>query len=593
MLNVSTSRDPGPLSPAELHQKGIAAYKAGRLDEAAACFTELTRLLPGDAGVWEILGIVQHRRGNLDQAAEAFERSIRIRPEVQALNNLGATLLDGGRYEEAIVPLKDAVRRAPSHVPSLHNLAKALIKQGKTRQAVGHLAAALKISSNNPELMATQGVALMTSGRSGEGAAMLRQSLGMRPHPGVHSQLLMALHEAAEEPGVIFSEARRWDELYARPLKGDAGFANDRDPDRPLRVGYLSADFCIHPVASFFEPLLLSHDPAQVQPWCYSSVRRADGVTGRLKGRAPMWRDVSMLSDEQVAASVLGDQIDILVDLGGHTSGNRLLVAARQPAPVQVTYLGFPASTGVSAIEYRITEGLLDVPGEAEKLHSEKIIRLPGPFATYLPPDSAPDVTPLPMLGNGFCTFGSSSSRGKINYPTLRTWARILGQAPGSRLRLYVSDVETDAPALLPAFESQGIARERIQLRARQDIQHYLASHGEIDILLDTFPLSGHTVICHALWMGVPAVCMRGATCWERLGSSVMSHVNLPETIATSAEDYIHAAVKLADDPARMSALRGSMRERMKNSPLMDYRAHARQVESVFRQMWRNWIVSR
>lgn len=572
MLNVT------PASNDFYKQRGIALFRRGRFEEAASEFGRAAALAPRDVSAWDMLGLTLARLARFREAAEAFGQAARLADDPIVLGNLGAALLNDGRPGEAVAPLERSVTRDPAATAPRHTLAMALAKLGRTTEALVHLDRLV----GNPacgEARATRGMALSAAGRSREAVAELQRAMASVPSRQAHDHLLMAMHEAEENPAEILATARRVNQFNPR------GMVAVPPPVRRggrLRVGYLSGDFCDHPVAQFFEPLLRHHDASRVEVFCYSTTRREDVVAVRLRQACANWRDLSRLTPEAAAGVIGADQIDVLVELGGHMPGNPLAIVALRPITVCASYIGYPSTTGMAAVGFRITDGLIDPPG-AEAFYSETLVRLEGPFVTYAPPGDVALANEPPSVRRGYCTFGSAASRGKISVGLLASWVKILQRVPGSRLRVAVVNPTEEAAALMPVFERGGIAAERVTLVPRLSPTEYLESHNGCDILLDSFPLSGHTTICNALWMGVPTVCLRGAIAWQRLGASVLSHVGWERGIAASAEEYVETAVGLAQDRAALGELRGNLRDRLRRSRQMDHAAHAREVERALR----------
>jgi protein O-GlcNAc transferase len=573
-----------------LKQRATGLYREGRMKEAAAQLERAVALAPRDVALWDLLGIVRHRMGELEGAAAAFRTAAALGQDPVALSNLGATLIDLGRFAEAREPLRRAVELSPADATARHNLAKALIKTGDNTEALAQLDRLVGLAPADAQAWCSRGMALSAAGRATEAVAALRESMRLRPGAPALDALLAAMHEADCGPHEILREARRGNALYGTPAR--AAPDHDRNPQRKIRIGYVSSDLCLHPVSVFFEPLLRHHDGSQVEVWCYASVRRPDAMTAHLRQLAPHWRDVGGLTDSQAAEAIRQDGIDILVDLGGHTPGNRLGIAALRPAPVACNYLGYPSTTGLEAVDYRLTDALLD-PAGSEAWYSEELVRLAGPLATYQPPDTAPAVSPPPMIArpaaSGGCTFGSFAARGKLSPALLAAWAEILRRVSGAGLRMNVLDPAEAARTILPQFTSRGVTPNRVSFVERQEVQEYLAAHSQVDIMLDTFPLSGHTTVCHALWMGVPAVCLEGRTCWQRLGATVLRRAGLEEWVARTTEEYVALAERMASDGTRLAQERRVLRDRMAGSSLMDHAGHARRVEAAYRRMWEAW----
>ena len=374
-------------------------------------------------------------------------------------------------------------------------------------------------------------------------------------HPDIDSQTILNQHT-------------RWNRQHAEPLRGlIQGHVNDRAIERRLRIGYVSRDFRQHPVGRFLLPLIENHDRGLFEIFCYSDVAGPDEMTVRFQSLASCWREIAGLKHEQVAAQIRTDQIDILVDLAGHTTGSRLLVFAQKPAPVQVSYLGYPADTGLSAIDYRFIDPWAD-PDQAEK-----IWRLAKTNWCFAEQTDTPSVQPPPMAQQGCITFGSFNNFAKVTNSMLQIWAGILSRVPNSRLLLkagaFVSATARDRARR--GLVSHGIDITRLILLGPQpDHATHLATYSQIDIALDTFPYHGTTTTCDALWMGVPVITLAGQTHVSRVGVSLLSNIGLPELIANTTDEYMNTAVALANTPDRLKNLRTNLRQRMKQSPLMD-----------------------
>jgi predicted O-linked N-acetylglucosamine transferase (SPINDLY family) len=366
--------------------------------------------------------------------------------------------------------------------------------------------------------------------------------------------------------------------------------ARPDDPERRLRVGYVSGDFCRHPVGYFLDAVLSAHDPAAVEVYAYSNSAFADDLTDRLRGLAAHWRSLAGLSDAAAAALVAGDGIDILIDLAGHTARNRLPMFARRPAPVQATWLGFWSTTGLSAMDYILTDATTVRPAE-ESGYSERVLRLPGCRFCYTPPDYAPPPVPPPMLAGRGVTFGSFNNLSKIGPEVVRLWATVLRTVPGARLLLkWRSLLDPIARRrVIDAFAAEGIATDQLDLRGPSPHPAMLAEYGDMDIALDPFPFSGGLTSCEALWMGVPVVTLPGAAPASRQTLGFLRALGLDEWAAASTADYRRIAAALAADGHRLAAHRRDLRRRMAESALCDGPAFTRQVEAAYRAMWRRW----
>jgi predicted O-linked N-acetylglucosamine transferase (SPINDLY family) len=354
-------------------------------------------------------------------------------------------------------------------------------------------------------------------------------------------------------------------------------------------VGYVSPYFTDHAVNFFVEPILRSHDRAQFEVFAYSDVAAPSATTHRLQSVVDHWRDTTHISDEQFSEQVRRDQIDILVDLTGHIGGSRLLAFARKPAPVQVTYIGYQNTTGMRAMDYRLTDDYADPLGHTEALHTEALVRLPRSFFCYLPSPDAPSVGPLPALRNGYVTFGSFNNFQKIHAEVLKAWADILRQVAGARLVMIVGHAPQAAERVHEFFASRGIERERVELVPRLSREEYLRRIASVDVALDPFPFNGHTTTCDCQWQGVPVVTLSGSTYLSRFGGSGLATLGLDDWIATSPEQYVAIAVAKAADLAGLATLRDSLRDRMAASALLDHAGFTRRLETAYRTLWAAW----
>jgi protein O-GlcNAc transferase len=367
--------------------------------------------------------------------------------------------------------------------------------------------------------------------------------------------------------------------------------ANERDPERRLRIGYVSPDFREHVVGRFLLPLLTSHDKRAVEVFAYAHVPRPDALTESLRACTDSWRSIVGLSDAQAADLIRQDRIDILVDLTMHMDRNRLLVFARKPAPIQATYLAYCASTGLETMDYRLSDPYLDPPGMDESVYSERTIRLPETYWCYQPASETPEVSPLPALERGYVTFGCLNNFCKVSEPTLAAWAKLLRAVPRSQLLLH-AHAGSHRLRVQGFLEHEGLEPARVRFTGIVPLREYFQLYHRIDIALDTFPYGGGTTTCDALWMGVPVVSLVGPTAVGRGGLSILSNVGLPELVGGKEEDYVRIGREWAGDLPRLSHLRSTLRQRMASSPLMDGPHLARNVEAAYRQMWRTWCAT-
>jgi FkbM family methyltransferase len=618
-----------PTGAAELLSAGVKHHEAGRFPEAEACYRRVLGAQPDHADALHLLGLIAHQakrhdlaaeligraikrngrdplyfsnlgvalkeQGKLDEAVAAYRQAIRIKADsAETHSNLGVALYDQGKLDEAVAAYRQAIRIKPDYAMAHCNLGNALKEQGKLDEAVAALRKAIGIMPDYAEAHSNLGNALGEQGKLDEAVAAHRQATGIKPDLAeARSNLLFCLNRDDKlTADRIFAAHREWDERHGRQAALPIAYANDRETGRRLRIGYVSPDFCLHSVAFFLEPLLRGHDRQVVEVFCYAEVMRPDAATVHLRGLADHWLVTVGLSDDALAERIRTDGIDILVDLAGHTSGNRLPVFARKPAPVQVTWLGYPNTTGLEAIDYRLVDAVTDPAGEADARASETLVRLQDGFLCYGGLKGAPEPAPSPCLKTGTVTFGSFNNPTKVSAATFDAWATLLARLPQARLLLkgkQFADGATRA-LFLARLGERGVAAERIELVAwLPDSAAHLALYHRVDIALDPFPYNGTTTTCEALWMGVPVVTLRGDRHAGRVGASLLSQIGLTDLIASSVEDYVEIALVLAGNPRRLDDLRRSLRPRMAASPLCDGAAFARKIEGAFRHMWQLW----
>jgi len=584
-----------PRNATALLQRGSSLRALGCPDEATADFNRAVTLEPGLAEAHHRLGNVLKESLRYAEAAASLRRASELAPKNAPIwLNLGVALLALSSRDEAIACFQKAIALEPGRAEARNILGSALLEAGRSSEARQQLEEALRLKPAYPAAHDNLGRVLRAQGRATEALAKFRMAFAGPPNPGTHSNLVYALNFVPGlPPAEIFAEHKRWAQLHAEPLKAvQFSHINVSDPGRRLRIGYVSPDFVHHAVSYFIEPMLAAHDRSQVEVFCYSCVRAPDAVTARLRALSDQWRDIAPLNDEQAAALIREDKIDLLIDLAGHTAHHRLLVFARKPAPVQVTWMGYPNTTGLDTIDYRITDAVSDPPGQTELFYSEKLLRLPGPFSCYRPPDQAPPVGPLPALKNGYITFGSFNHFAKISPDVLDLWARLLARLPASRLLMKahsLADAET-AARVREAFARHGVMSDRLDLRSDElSVAAHLTLYHDVDIALDTFPYNGTTTTCEALWMGVPVVALAGKAHVSRVSASLLTNLGRPEWIAHSESEYIERSIGLAADLAQLAEMRLAQRERMRESPLCDVARFVAQLEDAYRGMWRQW----
>jgi protein O-GlcNAc transferase len=578
---------------AEAHNNlGNALKDQGELDEAIACYRQALQCRPDYAEAHNNLGNALKDQGALDEAVACYRHALRLKPDyADAHSNLGNAFEDLGRLEEASACHRQALRLRPDFAEAQINLGNVLRRQGELDEAAVSYREALRLRPDLAVAHNNLGNALKDLAELDEAVACYRHALRLKPdYAEAHSNLIFSLlYHPGYDGAAIFAEARRWHACHAEPLTlTHRPHDNDPRPGRRLRVGYVSSDFREHPAAFLLMPLFANHDHSQFEIYCYAGVRRPDRFTERFRAHADVWRRTVGLTDERLAELVRRDRIDVLVDLTLHMAGSRLLTFARRPAPVQATYFGYPGTTGLSAIGYRLTDPHLDPPGESDALYVERSLRLPDTFWCFDPLDDGPEVHELPALAGKPFTFGCLNTFTKINAGSLALFAAVLRAVPGSRLML-LAPAGSARERVRAQFKREGIGGERLEFVNRQPRPEYLRMYQRIDLGLDPLPYNGHTTSLDAAWMGVPTVTFVGHTVVGRGGLSLLCNLGLPELAAQSPDEYVAIASALAGNIPRLAQLRAGLRERMAASPLMDGPRLARAVEAAYRQMWRDW----
>jgi protein O-GlcNAc transferase len=499
-----------------------------------------------------------HRAGRLNEAEQIYRQILLVQPDqARAIYMLGIVAFTVRRLDEAIACFARAAELEPANADAFNALGAALWGANRNAEAITALSRAVELAPQSARF---------------------------------HSDYLLALEQADPyDAARVFQAHRQWAQRHADPLAAEIRpHANDRSPDRRLRIGYSSAQFCENAAAFFLEPALAGYDRSQFEVVCYSDVAGPDAATARFQAYADVWKLIGGLPDAPLAEKIRADQIDILVDCTGHLVNNRLLVFARRPAPVQVTYIGYQDTTGLTQIDYRISDSLADPPGMTDPFYSETIVRLPRSGFCY----RGPELSPAPIRDpEAPFAFGSTNRLAKLTPQMLELWCRILHAVPRARMIIQSDGLSepTMQRDLLARFSAFGIGPDRLELIGWTGFQQYLSVFNRIDVILDTFPFNGHTVTCHALWMGVPVVTLAGQTHIARMGLSILTNLGLTELIADSPEQYVRIAVDLAGNRPRLGGLRHDRRARMRASPLMDEAGYSRELGAAYREMWRRW----
>jgi len=603
---------------------GNALQKQGKLEEAVAPYQEALRLRPDfpEAHTW--LGNALLKHGKAEQARAHYQEALRLKPDSTAAHNgLGIALESLGQVDEAICCYQEAVRLNPRFFDACYNLGNALELRSRLDEAIQSYRQAVDLKPDFADAYNNLGSVFLRQGQLDDALTNFQQALRLQPDMAIaqSNHLFCLNYDPEANPDVVFEEYRRWGQAQesrksdvGSPMSEELVLTSDfrhptfDDPERPLRIGYVSPDFRHHALRRYFEPVLARHDPQRVHVICYAEVARPDAVTTRLQNLAQGWRWTYQLTDAQLAQCIRDDRIDILVDLAGHTGKNRLRVFARKPAPVQVTWLGYLHTTGLTSVDYRLTDDFLDPPtptlpppltraplpggergwGEGV-LDTEELVRLPGGMCCFGRPLDAPDVGPLPALRQGHLTFGSLHQLFKLNAQVLDLWSEVLKALPTSRLLIFRDSLAgTAQDRIRRQFSERGIAINRLDLRPGPCTEGYMGVYGEIDVTLDTFPVSGGVTTCESLWMGVPVLTLCGERPLARNSAALLSRVGLTDWVVQTPQQYVALAARLGNELDRLSQLRAGLRPRVLAS-LCDAERFTRGLEEAYRNLWRRW----
>jgi predicted O-linked N-acetylglucosamine transferase (SPINDLY family) len=581
--------------PANLDAVFIEAqnqHQAGHLAAAEQGYRQVLRHFPRHADSLHLLGVIALQTGHPEQALDLVRHAVQLRPDGAIYrSNLGQVLEQLDRFDEAETAYRDAIALDSGCFEALNNLGRLLKARDRPVEAESLFQRAIQSNPDYAEPHANIGNLLKDRGDIDGAIAAHRRAIQLRPDLSMlHSNLLFTLHYHADYSAAdLAREHQAWAERHVAPLAaGRAPHDNDRDPGRRIRIGYVSPDFREHVVARFLLPLLERHDRHKYELFAYSDVARPDSTTEALKRQCEHWREIALTSDTDLAAQMRDDRIDILVDLAEHSGQNRLLAFARKPAPVQITYLAYCSTTGVDAIDYRMTDRFLDPPDTDYSVYSEESIHLPDCYWCYTAPIGPPARIPPSDRLAGPPTFGCLNNFAKVSDPTLELWMRLLERAPQARLMLYAGGREHQR-RVRRFLQRSGIADSRVTFIGAQPLADYLETYRRIDVALDPFPYNGGTTTCDALWMGVPVVSLAGGTAVSRAGSSVLSNAGLAEFVTRSTDDYVETAAGLLEDADSLAALRHELRSRLEQSPVMDMPRFVRGLEAAYRECWQRW----
>lgn len=557
------------------------APSSTRLDKVRATLAEAARL---------------HQAGRLQQAVTFYEQVLALDPGIpEALSNFALALKALGRADEAIVRCEQALKLKPDAPEILLNLGMLLREKRRSKEAAAAYRRALAVKPGDPTLLSNLGNALKDQGAFGEAIACFRQALERRPdYRAALSNLdnaLFDMHFADRYGNESTLDAARLFARYVEPARPRTDFANVRDPERRLRVGYVSPDFRNHGVSYFFHGVIANLDPVEVEAYCYSNSTVDDDMTARIRTAASGFRTIAGLSDADADTAIQSDRIDILVDLAGHTAGNRLSLFARRPAPVQMLTQGYLDTSGLTAMDYFVTDRWV-VPPEDETSFTEKILRLPNAHFCFAP--SGLDIPVTARPGGQPLTLGSFNNWNKVSDETIALWARVMAEIPDCRL--FLKSGRFDDPVLrretIERLEKHGVGESRLLVEGFTTREELLAAYNRVDIGLDPFPYNGCTTTIEALWMGVPVVALRGKRSVARASEAILTVVGRPDLVAPDADAYVAIVKALAADRKALDEMHGALRAMTERSPICDCRQFARDTVQLYRQMWRTWCAA-
>jgi len=572
---------------------GITLRDLGRLEEAKSWLLQGIALNPESSKAFNNLGLVLKELGQTQEAEAAYRHALLIAPDyAPAYCNLGILLKSQLRFEEAEASMRAAIKLQPDFAEAYNNLSLVFKEQGRLTEARDSVLAALEINPAYLDALSNMGTIFMDQGRVQEAESYFRKALEVNPdYDRAYSNLLFCMtHNEEVDAQSLAMQHALYGQRFETPLKANwALHTNSKEPERVLQIGIVSADFRNHPVAYFIEPVLehLAKNP-QLALHAFSNSMTEDDVTQRLRSHFHHWHQVTPLLDSGLDEYIRGCGIDILIDLSGHTSGHRLLAFARKPAPIQASWLGYLGSTGLTAMDYYLTDRWWMPPGQLDDQFTEKLLRLPV-YAPFLPAETSPPVHALPAQKNGYLTFGSFNRISKLSRNVIQAWSALLRELPDSKLIIAAMPVNGDRGQLASWFAEEGIDAERIMFHARSTMEDYLALHGQVDIALDTFPYNGGTTTWHAVWMGVPTLTIAGDMPQGRISTSILEQVGLEQFVATNKADFIEKAIYWADMLPALAEVRASLRTRFSHSPAGQPAVIADGLHQAFRTVWQRW----
>ncbi|MCE5181931.1 MAG: tetratricopeptide repeat protein, partial [Betaproteobacteria bacterium] len=575
---------------------GTALSDQGRHDEAIACCQQALAINPNNAEAHSNLSSAFKNAGRLDEAIASSQQALALRPDyAEAYNNLGSAFEDYGNLDKAIACYRQALEINPFFAEAHNNLGNALSKIGRFDEAIKHCQQALELKPHLAACHNNLALILSAQGQIDEAVASFRTALKIKPaYNNAHSALIFALDLASgTDFHILQQERKNWGSIHADPLTTKhRPHANVPDPERRLRIGYVSADFRRHSAATAFGAMLVKFDRKHFDVVAYSNTTDEDQLTHLFRQNVTQWRKIAGLPDDAVAKLIRGDEIDILVDLSGHTAGNRLLAFARKPAPIQVSAWGYPTGTGMQAMDVLFSDPVV-IPPEEKPFYTEQVCYLPN-VVSFFSPETFPAVRSLPALATGTITFGSFNRLAKVSRESFELWTRVLAAVPGSRLMLKSAEFGDTGirERISRQFAEAGIAPERLVMLGKTTWREHVGAFNQVDIALDPFPQGGGVTTLECLMMGVPIVTLRWPTFAGRLSASILRTLDLTDWVAETPEQYLEIAIENALNLESLATLHQSLRSRFTASSIGDADTYVKAVETEYRQLWQEWCDS-
>lgn len=587
---LRTARNIAPDNGSVHFNLGNLLHRHGFRKKAIQEFREVIRLQPQNAEAYFRLGNLFSENGRLEDALFCYQKAFQLKPEdVRVLNNLTDVLHRQGKDAQAEEMAKKTLELNPNLVEAHGNLGNVYKKQGNYEKAEFHFKEALKLEPDQAKVLYHLGATLLFSNRHKEASEHLRKAVEINPEfYQSHSSLVYALNYIEQQDQQhVFEEHRQWGTQHSAGIQEEGWPWIERDLRKKLRIGFVSPDFRAHVVALFIQQLFKHYDKNQFEFYGYAEVENPDGYTSTFMNLLDGWRSTIGVPDQEVYQTIKNDHIDILIDLAGHSAGNRLKVFSMKPAPIQVSYLGYINTTGLQEMDYRFCDAYVN-PHKTQAYYTEQLIHLPGSFSCYEPINPSPPVAETPGLTNQYVTFGCFNNTNKLTPGTIRVWSELLKELPSSKLLLkssHLNDPQT-IERFKVQFLEQGVKEEQLIFEGSSEIYEYLASYNKIDIALDPFPHNGGTTSHDLLWMGVPMITLEGDRYVSRFGLSILTNLGYPEWIASNEKEYIHKASALASDLDALNTIRLGLREKMNTSPLCDGTTFSRNFERTLRSLW-------